>query len=303
VLTQADVEGMQRDIAAGKTAAVIKTKKQGKAIIRGGKGIASRVVSTVQGLLTFGISRKVVTSNVAHGVKLYKRSKRERFLSAQEVGFIASAMTTMLAAGSLNKTIADALRSLMLTGARKSEIRTLRWEWLDVANGCLRLPDSKTGAKVVPIGAAALQLLTSRPRLSSNAHVFPSTRNDGPVTALQKAWKKVRTKATAIAREQAIRDGLSADQAPDLTKIRIHDLRHSYASVAAKDGTSLLMIAKVLGQADTRTTEIYAHLHDDPLKKVADRTAERIAAAFDIGAGQGRPSAEVVEIGKAERKA
>jgi integrase len=302
-LTQADIEALQRDIAAGKTAAVIKTKKQGKAVIRGGKAVASRAVSTMQAMLSFGISRKAVAVNAARGVKLYKRTKRERFLTAVEVGFIASAMTAMLAEKSLDGTMADALRALMLTGARKSEIRTLRWEWIDAANSCLRLPDSKTGAKVVPIGAAALQLLISRPRLNSNPHVFPSRRNDGPVTALQKTWKKVRARATAIASEQAISGGLREDQAPNLTTVRIHDLRHSYASVAAKDGTSLLMIAKVLGHADTRTTEIYAHLNDDPLRQVADRTAARIAEAFDIGAGQARPSADVVEIGKSKRTA
>jgi integrase len=301
-LTQADIEGMQRDIAAGKTAAVIKTKKQGKAIVRGGKGIASRVVNTAQAMLTFGVSRKVVSVNVAHGVKRYTWTKRERFLTAQEVGFIATAMTTMIAENSLNRTMADALRALMLTGCRRGEVRTLRWEWIDSANSCLRLPDSKTGAKIVPLGAAALQLLTSRPRVPGNPHVFPSDRNDGPITALQKVWKKVRTRATKIAEEYSLAN-MTAEPAPDLTKVRIHDLRHSYASVAAKDGVSLLMIAKVLGHADTRTTEIYAHLHNDPLRQVADRTSARIAEAFDIGAGQARPSAEVVPIRKAKRKA
>ncbi len=267
--------------------------------MKGGKDIAARSVITMAAMLTFALSRKLVTFNAAHGVKLYARTKRERFLSAREVACIAAAMTAMISENRLDATMADAIRALMLTGCRKSEIRTLRWAWLDAGNSCLRLPDSKTGAKIVPLGAAALQLLTSQPVKPGNPHVFPSERNAGPIIGLQKVWVAIRKRATAIAAEQ-VRDGVVPGPAPDLTTVRIHDLRHSYASVAALDGATLLMIAKVLGHKDTRTTEIYAHLTDDPLKQVTDRTAAKIAAALDTGAA--RPSAEVVAIAKTARK-
>jgi len=94
----------------------------------------------------------------------------------------------------ISPTMAAAIRLLMLTGCRKSEILTLRWEWVDWGRGCLRLPISKTGAKVVPLASAALSIITGLERRSP--YVLPSDRGDGPVVGLQKAWEKVRVVAT-----------------------------------------------------------------------------------------------------------
>jgi integrase len=152
----------------------------------------------------------------------------------------------------------------MLTGCRKSEILCLRWEWVDFDRGCLRLPDSKTGAKVVPLAAAAMELLSELPRTST--YVLPAAKGAGHHTGVQKDWERVRVRA-------------------GLPGLRLHDLRHSFASFAVADGNTLFMVGKVLGHKQTRTTEVYAHLADDPLRAVADRTAARIAAAMKRNAG------------------
>lgn len=110
--------------------------------------------------------------------------------------------------------------------------------------------------------------------------MFPSSRNDGHIVGIQKAWAKIRTRAATLARESALANGDPVDRAPDLTGVRLHDLRHSFASFAVEDGASLFLVGKVLGHKQTSTTEIYSHVGDDPLRAVANRTGARIAAAM-----------------------
>jgi integrase len=156
---------------------------------------------------------------------------------------------------------------LLLTGCRKSEILSLRWEWVDIERACLRRPDSKTGAKVVPLASAALELLVDLPYHSG--FVLPAVRGPGHYTGLQKDWERVRERA-------------------NLPGLRIHDLRHSFASFAVADGNTLFMVGRLLGHKQVRTTEGYAHLASDPLRLVADRTAMRIAAAMKARSGERR---------------
>jgi integrase len=217
-------------------------------------------------MLQFGVGRKLITTNPARGVQLLKGEKKERFLTEAEVARLADALTTMEAEHALSAVAATAVRLLLLTGCRKSEILSLSWNWVDFERACLRLPDSKTGAKVVPLATAALALLNGLVRTS--AYVLPAAKGQGHYTGLQKDWERVRARA-----------GLSG--------LRLHDLRHSFASFAVADGNTLFMVGKVLGHKQARTTEVYAHLADDPLRAVADRTAARIAAAMKGNAAGG----------------
>lgn len=150
-----------------------------------------------------------------------------------------------------------AFRLLIFTGARLSEILTLRWDWIDTAVGVARLPDSKTGAKNLYLPPGALAVLDVLPRMAGNPHVLPGDRPGAPFVGIQKPWQRVRDLA-----------GL-----PDL---RIHDLRHAFASAAVAAGDSLFIVGKLLGHRQASTTERYAHLAPDPAKAVADRTAERL---------------------------
>jgi integrase len=285
-LTPSDISKFQADVTAGKTATNVKTGWRGRAVVRGGKGIAARSVTILAAMLQFAVGRKLLAENPAKGVKTAKGEKKERFLVDREVVALADALTVMEDECSISSTAATAVRLLLLTGCRKSEILTLQWDWVDFDRGCLRLPDSKTGAKVVPLASAALAILADLDRTSP--FVLPSDRGDGHFIGLQRVWERVRVRATALARQRAAEAGEPIASAPDLTNVRLHDLRHSFASFAVADGATLFMVGKVLGHKQSRTTEIYAHLADDPLRAVADRTASKISDAMKAGARRGK---------------
>jgi integrase len=170
-----------------------------------------------------------------------------------------------------------ALKLLLLTGCRKNEILSLQWQHVDFERACLRLPDSKTGAKVVHLGPPALEIFSKLERLEGNSHVFPSTSGTGHFVGLYKVWKRIREKA-------------------ELPDVRIHDLRHSFASVGVASGDSLYIVGKLLGHTQARTTQRYAHLADDPIRAAADRISSQIADALD-----GQSTGEVVEISTARK--
>ena len=166
-----------------------------------------------------------------------------------------------------------AIRLLILTGSRVSEILTLRWAWIDLTHGVARLPDSKTGAKNIYLPPGALAVLEALPRMTSNPHVLPGDRPGAAFVGIQKPWQRIRRLA-----------GL-----PDL---RLHDLRHAYASVAVAAGDSLFIVGKILGHRQSSTTERYSHLSPDPALAVATRTAERLADM--MGANREKRSVNII---------
>ena len=276
-LTQTEVAKFQADVAAGKSKADIKTGKRGRAIVEGGRGTAARSLAVLAAMLQFAVHRKLIADNPAKGVKLFKIETKERFLSEAELARLADTIALMEREQRLSPRAAAAIRLLLLTGCRKSEILGLRWPWVDAPRGCLRLPDSKSGAKVVPLAAAALQLITELPRRGD--FVLPAAKGARHYTGLQKDWERVRARA-------------------GLPGVRIHDFRHSFASFGVAAGDTLYMIGKVLGHKQARVTEGYAHLQTDPLRAVADRAAAKIAAAIGAGAESAANSANVVPISR-----
>ncbi len=180
---------------------------------------------------------------------------RERFLSAEEYRRLFAALDAV--EGREHPSVLACIRLLALTGARLSEIVTLRWEHVDLQHAALRLPDSKTGAKIIPLGAPALEFLSRMPRVSG--YVCYGATLDAPLAPPQRQWRRIRAAAKL--------DGL-----------RLHDLRHGFASVAAVSGESLKLIGAALGHRQAQTTDRYAHLSHDPVCAMADRTAGRIAA-------------------------
>jgi integrase len=153
------------------------------------------------------------------------------------------------------------LRLLVYTGARLSEILALQWSWVHWESGFARLPDSKTGTKTVPLPLPALDVLrkVSEEHGRQSKFVFPGARSGTYFTGIQKPWQRIRLKA-----------GL-----PD---IRIHDLRHCFASTAVAHGESLYLVGAVLGHCTTSTTQRYAHLAMQPILDSANRTSVRLAA-------------------------
>lgn len=270
-VVRADIERLMLDVANGKTAVDVKTGPRGRAIVKGGKGTATKSVTLLGAIFSFAVNRGLRADNPVHGVRTFKSRRCERFLSAAELARLGDALAAAEREGDSPSAL-TALRLLALTGCRKSEILTLRWEYIDWERSCLRLPDSKTDAKVVPLGSPALALLQALPRLEGSPYVLPGGKPSGHYVGLAKVWRRVRARA-----------GL-----PD---VRLHDLRHSFASVGAAGGDSLLVIGRLLGHANASTTDRYAHLSDDPLRTAADRTAGRIAAAMKGGGG-----GEVIEL-------
>ena len=204
---------------------------------------------------------RVDGSNPCRHVDKYRERRHERFLSAQELARLGEALADAERAGKASPVIVGALRLLALTGARLSEILTLRWEHVDLENACLRLPNSKTGQKSIYLNAPALAVLNSLPRLEANPYVIPGERLGAHLVNLQKPWRRIR----ALAK---------------LKDVRIHDLRHSFASVAAASGQSLYVIGSLLGHSQPQTTSRYAHLSADPLRAANDAVGMRIDAAM-----------------------
>jgi integrase len=264
-VTRADVERFQRDVAAGRTAADRKTGHRGRSIVTGGQGAARLSMILLSAMFSFAVKRGLRADNPCVGVGRYKPGKSERYLTAAEQVSLGEALATAERSGT-NPNAVAVIRVLALTGARAGEILSLRWSEVDFERTFLRLSDSKTGAKVIPLGAAALEVIAKQPHKDGSDYVFPGTHG-GPLGSIGKVWRHIRAAAR-------------------LEGCRLHDLRHSFASNIVNEGGSLPVIGALLGHRSTATTARYAHLADDPLRAVADRTAARIAAAMK-GNGEG----------------
>lgn len=245
-------------------------------------------------------------SNPCRHVEKFREARRERMLSAKELSALGAALydferrwaeaeriesdlTEAKALGdkerisalrlelkSIGRTVTPAaiaaVRLLVFTGARLSEILTLEWAWVNTKKGEARLPDSKTGAKNLQLPPPALAVLESLPRVKGNPYVIVGAKPEAHLVNLQKPWREIRKQA----------------KLPDL---RIHDLRHAFASVAASSGMALPIIGKMLGHTQPATTQRYAHLQDDPVKAAAASVANQISADMDA-----KPAAEIINL-------
>lgn len=298
-VTRLDVAKMQLDVSQGKTVRNVKTGYRKRSRVTGGKRVAAMAVITLGAAYEFAILTDLLKTNPTKGVERFQTIRRERYLSDREIAAISEALAQFEREEERHAVMADAVRLLILTGCRKSEILSLRWDFVDWEVGCLRLPESKTGAKVVPLADAAIALLRrrwdeSRPPEPSRGHnsghllpheerspfVLPALKGDGHYVGLPNVWAKVKARADEILRQRAYDAGKDARDVRSVLNVRLHDLRHSFASFAIADGASLFMLGKILGHKQARTTEIYAHLSDDPLKQLANRTADRLSAAM-----------------------
>ena len=261
-IVRADVERMRNAVTAGKTAEKIGNgeKRRPGSIATGGKGAAAQCVALVSTIFAFAIERGLCADNPARGVKKAPVRKVERFLSEAEIAQLAEALDAE-AQRSGNPYPSAAIKLLLLTGCRRGEIVNLCWDHVDFERECLRLPDSKTGAKIVYLNAPARALLQELPRMADNPRVIPGMRADSASAAIDKAWASARAAA-------------------GLADVRLHDLRHSFASVGAAGGLSLPIIGALLGHKHTTTTARYAHLSADPLRAANDAVGARIAAAM-----------------------
>ena len=197
--------------------------------------------------------------NPALSIRRYKEYRRERFLSADEYLRLARVLDEAEADGSVFPTAIPAIRLLILTGCRKNEIVTLRWDDIDRTAGELLLRDSKTGPRVVPLSPGAARVLADLPRDAGNPWVIAGRKPGSRLSHIVYYWYRVRERA-------------------ELDDVRIHDLRHSFASRALALGESLPTIGKLLGHSKIQTTARYAHLARDSVQESAARVAASIGA-------------------------
>lgn len=256
-LSKRDVQKFMLDVAKGKTAKDIKTKPRGRARITGGKGTANRSVAVLSSLFNFAIDLGLLETNPAIGIKKYKLKTHDRYLTAQELDRLGQALKQAEVENISFYAIA-AIRFLILSGCRSGEALNLQWDWIDWEHKLIKLPDSKTGQKTLLLGDGAIELLKTIPRVKASPLVFVSAVGGITPLSIKKVWGKIKEMA-------------------DLKDLRIHDLRHNFASTAVSSGQSLYIVGRMLGHTQSQTTQRYAHLAPDPVKQAATEVSNELA--------------------------
>lgn len=247
-LTVRDVERMQADIAAGKTARDRKSGRGGKST--GGSGAAGRTVSTLRGLLGHAARLAVIDRNPAEGVRQLAWERRQRRLSEDELRHLGQVMRKLAAEGE-HPTGLAAIRLMLLTGFRRMEVLALERSWVCRQEHCIRFPDTKSGAQIRVVGAAAMTCIDAAPQREGSPFVFPADWGDGHFVGIVRVLDRVCAKAK-------------------LNDVTPHVLRHTFASLAGDLGYSELTIAGLLGHSARGVTQGYVHL-DTALIAAADR--------------------------------
>ncbi|MGR9539376.1 tyrosine-type recombinase/integrase [Rhizobium leguminosarum] len=260
---------------------------------------ANRVLSTISSMYTWGMDTKAIPKieNPASGIKKYPEDNRERYLTSEELGRLGDAIREAETDGipwdpdpdkkvkhapkaenrriKIDQFSAAAMRLFILTGARRGEILKLKWSNVDLQRGLLFLDDSKTRKKTIILNGPAQLILTELPNVGP--YVIPGEPKvlaDGkiqhrPRSDLKRPWHHVRKRA-----------GLDASADDPKLRVRIHDLRHTHASVGVEANLSLQIIGKLLGHTQMKTTERYAHLADDPKRHASDLIGSKIIDAM-----------------------
>ncbi len=198
-------------------------------------------------------------TNPCRHIPKYKENKRERYLTHAELMRLGDVLTAAERDGSETPFVTAAFRLLLLTGCRLMEIQTARWDY--ITDRGLELPDSKVGRRCVPLPNAARAVLAGLPRTGGHPFIIEGKRPDAHITDLQHPWRRLRAKA-------------------GLDDVRIHDLRHTYASIAVSGGMPIQMVGRLLGHTQLQTTLRYAHLADDPIRAAAETNSAAIFASL-----------------------
>jgi integrase len=210
---------------------------------------ANRVLVILRYIYNLAIKWRVpgIASNPTTGIELGPEIQRNRYLTKEEAQVLSAAI-----ANDENRTAANAIMLLLLTGARRNEITQARWEHVFWDERKLRVPISKSGKpRWISLSASAIGLLRSIPRCAGNDYIFPAPTTGRPSPSLWFPWKRIRDRA-------------------GLGDVRLHDLRHSFASFLVNEGVSLYVVQGLLGHANAKTTQRYAHLQSDTLSRATD---------------------------------
>jgi len=265
-LTSADITRFLRDIATGKTKADIKTRKRGRAIVRGGRGTASRTVGLLGGILSYAVSEGIRADNPVRGVSRFADGKRRFVLAPGQYRTLGQMLGLAAQRGENPKAIAG-VKLIALTGCRLTEVVKLRKSEADRAVGCFRFVDTKENENIRPIGSVAFDIIDGLDIPEESEYVLSADRGQTYYGGLPKAWLRIRALVDAA-------DIAGVDQLGNLT---LHGLRHAFASVANELGYTEATRAALLGHAGTHSqTGDYTHHLDSVLVAAANRVSERI---------------------------
>ncbi len=214
-------------------------------------------------------------SNPCRHIQRFQEESRERYLSELELGRLGDVLAEAERSWGTSPHAIAAIRLLIFTGCRSAEILTLRWTEVDFERRCLHLSDSKTGKRTVMLNTAALQVLADIEHFDDNPHVIVGSKRGSHRSSLQNVWPRICHDA-------------------QLEDVRVHDLRHTYASYGVNGGQNLPVIGKLLGHTKITTTQRYAHLDDDPLRLANEQIGATLAATMS-----GRPKVPVARIERA----
>jgi integrase len=256
-VSRADIESLKMAVKDGKTARKLKAKPRGRRNIRGGAGIANRVIALVSKMFVCAQDWGLREDNPARGIRKFRENRRDRFLDAAELGRLHTALDLAEIQELESRSATVAIRLLLYTGMRVGEVINLRWHDFDENLGTLYLQNTKTGARTVPLSSHALAILMSIRKGRADDLIFPGAVRDVPI-ALTRPWYRIREMA-------------EIDRTANL-----HCLRHTFASWSVMGGLSLPQVGAVLGHRSSQTTLRYA----DHLLEAVRGYSERVGNSF-----------------------
>ncbi len=282
-LTKGQIETMKYEIIKGdKVRKDEKSDKlRGRIKVRGGNAAAGKAVSLLGTILEFGISKEQLQINPARGIKKPPLKPKEEFLTLEEIKKLGNILS--IPKWSVNyKDDVNAIKLLLLTGCRKNEILTLKWQYVDFQNQCFRFPDTKTGKQIRPFGIGALRLLQQIRRENNSEWVIPSRRTGLHLVNLRASFisileSKDETENKILEKE----------------KFTIHSLRHTFTSVGADLGYTEFTLAGLVGHKLKGITNRYSHLPDKSLIASANHISSEIEHAL-----KGTKEDKIIDISK-----
>jgi len=241
------------DVRDGATAKTVKTKSRGVSRITGGAGTATRTTRLLGGIFSYGVERDYLQHNVVHGVPKFPDKKMQNMLTNDDVERLGQALENSTA----NPMAIKILNILYFTGLRRGEVEKLKWSQISLENATISLDDSKTGARDLMINQIVVDILRKIEKHDDSEYVFPAVRGSGYYQGTPKVWREIRTEAK-------------------IPQIRVHDLRHNFATSMASDGMTGLMIKNVMKHKQLSSTERYTHIYSDPQRQATDQTGKTL---------------------------
>lgn len=258
-VTRQDIDRLKLAVRDGQTARKLPAKPRGRRIVRGGEGIANRVIALTSKMFACAQEWGLRTDNPAQGIRKFREHRKDRFLSSDEVGRLLTALREARQQQTENPSAIVAIRILLLTGMRCGEVLNLRWKEVDETNACFRLPDSKTGSRIIPYSREVADDIGSLKRSGPEDLVFEG-REAGSPLSLRRPWYRIRELA-------------NIDDSANL-----HSLRHTFASWSVMNGLSLTQVGALLGHKSSQTTMRYADHALEAQRSYFEKTGSALAS-------------------------